>query len=218
MHQLVHFLESKLDEGIARIKCFDLITRSNASPLSDGLACLAAVPPQARKIVPEPYQSLVEPSRSADFERLWDSCFHPEHNAFDIQLFQRRCQSALAKIESSYANISSASNEIEQQMVVSDGDDDSMGTEGRKIRAGNKFWTIISLSNAPLDHPFEPPEPFSNRLSKLRKSKRIKATKLRVKAQIKSSDDTAHTQSKKISENESNIHNMPYRVAFRKRK
>jgi len=56
-------LASLLEEhGGPKITRFDLIGDSGVAPLSDGMSCLAALPPQAHSILEEPYSWLVEPS------------------------------------------------------------------------------------------------------------------------------------------------------------
>ena len=48
--------------------------------------------------------------------------------------------------------------------------------KGGKIRMEDSFWTVLYRTNAPLKRLFVPPKPFSNRLSKLKSNRRIKAT------------------------------------------
>jgi len=47
---------------------------------------------------------------------------------------------------------------------------------GRQVKTGDTFWTVLRRANSPLVHPFEPPRPFSDRLSYLKQNSRIKAT------------------------------------------
>eukprot|EP00581_Thalassiosira_minuscula_P004417 CAMPEP_0183739158 /NCGR_PEP_ID=MMETSP0737-20130205/56352_1 /TAXON_ID=385413 /ORGANISM="Thalassiosira miniscula, Strain CCMP1093" /LENGTH=925 /DNA_ID=CAMNT_0025973887 /DNA_START=159 /DNA_END=2936 /DNA_ORIENTATION=- len=214
--ELVDFLEGKNKEGITKIKCFDLIDHSNTPPLSDGLACLAAIPPQAWHVVPEPYSSLVEPSRSSQFEELYDSCFHPETKAFDTQSFEKKCNDELSKI-GSHKN----GRKAESSKRVPD----QNNTKGRQIYAGSKCWTIISRAPTPLEHPFEPPKPFSDRVTRLRWNKRIKATKLPVKSRIESPKGSAvngNTFEKYNLElgwdSSYSVHDIPFNTAFKKSK
>mmetsp|Transcript_5326 Transcript_5326/g.11682 ORF Transcript_5326/g.11682 Transcript_5326/m.11682 type:complete len:933 (-) Transcript_5326:48-2846(-) len=214
--ELVDFLESEMKKGRDKIKWFDLIDQSATGPLSDGLACLAAVPPQAWHIVPEPYNWLVEPSRSSNFEDLWDSCFRP-HGAFDIGSFEEKCNDEVSKIKKKGSKVRQA----QKKKVL-----DENETEGRRIYAGNNVWTVMSLSNNPLAHPFEPPKPFSGRVSRLRRNKRIRASKIPVKTHIESSrsmevaDDLSGKEdfeSRQDNSDRYSIHDTPYKVAFKNR-
>eukprot|EP00571_Detonula_confervacea_P015146 CAMPEP_0172308176 /NCGR_PEP_ID=MMETSP1058-20130122/8858_1 /TAXON_ID=83371 /ORGANISM="Detonula confervacea, Strain CCMP 353" /LENGTH=934 /DNA_ID=CAMNT_0013020539 /DNA_START=24 /DNA_END=2828 /DNA_ORIENTATION=- len=214
-YELVSFLENLKMQGKLKIKCHDLITRTNSAPLSDGLSCLAAVPPQAWHIVPEPYSWLVEPSRSKNFEDLYNSCIHSETNAFDIVKFEKECNSKLSQIRSQQNAMPSGIDvAAEDKGAVPSGQNDS---KGRRIYAGSKFWTVISRSSAPLTHPFEPPEPFTERMPRLRRNKRIKASKLPVKARTESPKETEYEKSE-VRENkqriQGSVHEIPFETAF----
>jgi hypothetical protein len=43
---------------------------------------------------------------------------------------------------------------------------------------GDHYWTVVARQKAPLPHPFDPPKPFSERLSELRPNPRIKVSRL----------------------------------------
>lgn len=69
--ELVAFLEDiSGDGGLSQISFTDLVDPSGTSPPKDGLSCLAASPPQARHLVPEPYDILVRPENAPGFEEL----------------------------------------------------------------------------------------------------------------------------------------------------
>ena len=70
--ELATLLENRGGKKISR---FDLIGDSDVAPLSDGMSCLAALPPQAHSILEEPYSWLVEPSSRSNFEEMYNSCF-----------------------------------------------------------------------------------------------------------------------------------------------
>ena len=184
-----------------------MIGRNTVAPISDGLSCLAAVPPQAWHIVPEPYSWLVDPSRKESFEDLYNSCFHPETRAFDIESFSRKCNEALTKIgRTKKSTVSGQSN-----------------SKGRRIHVGSKFWTVISRSSLPLEDPFDPPEPFSERVPRLRRNSRIRATKILAKTQVERLRDAKITDFSEDSEGKGNssriqgsVHDIPYKTAFRK--
>ncbi len=90
-------------------------------------------------------------------------------------------------------------------------------SRGRRIYAGDNFWTVMSLSRIPLKHPFEPPLAFSDRVPRLRRNKRIRATKLRVAERVERQTQ-AITAGDEPGDNASNsdaqevsIHQIPYR-------
>jgi hypothetical protein len=184
-----------------------LIGQSTTVPISDGLSCLAAVPPQAWYLVPEPYSWLVEPSRKEKFEDLYTTCFHPETRAFDIDGFSKKCYAELSKIERTEKSISQNSS------------------KGRRIHVGSKHWTVLSRSTLPLVDPFEPPEPFSDRIPRLRRNSRIRATKLLAKTQIERLRDatTIDLYENEDSDGKGNssripdsVLDIPYKTAFKK--
>lgn len=219
MPQLVDYLESLEEKGILKIKCTDLIGRSTTSPLSDGISCLAAVPPQAHHLVPEPYSWLVGPSSSTDFEDIYNSCFDEITRTFDMKSFERKCNTEISKIrESRNADDKIVGNGRERPNTKK-----SEG-RGRVIYTGNKSWTVISFSNVPLAHPFEPPEPFTDRVRRLRRNKKIRASKLPVKERVKDPNGTADDSNESELENSESrvnnhsVHDIPYNTAFRNRR
>ncbi|KAL9181160.1 hypothetical protein ACHAXT_009965 [Thalassiosira profunda] len=170
--ELVDFLGTLQDRGVRKISYNGLVGRSPTAPVSDGLACLATTPPQAFEIIPKPYSWMVEPDRRDSFEELYNSCFDPETNAFNIQVFQSKCHTELAKIRSMKDGIETVDEAPEKEDVQQ-----KESPAGRHIYAGKKSWTVLSLARYALEHPFDPPEPFSDRVRRLRRNKRIRATK-----------------------------------------
>jgi len=161
-------LASLLEEhGGPHITRFDLIGDSGVAPLSDGMSCLAALPPQAHSILEEPYSWLVEPSSRANFEEIYDSCF--TEGVFDSQSFADRCSKQIADIRSE--------RQIKKPKTEKNFSQDG---RGRHILASSKYWTVLSVSKQPLVHPFAPPEPFSDRTPRLKSNKRVRASKLPV--------------------------------------
>jgi hypothetical protein len=155
-------------------------------PVSAGLTCLAALPSQVKHLVPEPYQWLPD----AIVEAFYSQCMDPNNNVFDLKNFERLCE---AEIESIGQQPRPATPLPQQRdpagedtwsssSVVNggdDGDDDSEhGWHGRRIIMGDHYWTVMGRSREPLPHPFEPPLPFSDRLSKLRPDSRIRVSRL----------------------------------------
>lgn len=157
------------EHGKEKITRQDLIDDSNASPLSDGLSCLAALPPQAHSILEEPYSWLVQPSSRANFEEMYNSCF--EEGVFDAQLFADKCSKEISNIRS-IKSITKKETAWKRRK--------KSDTRGRHILTSAKYWTVLSISKDPLIHPFSPPEPFSDRTPRLKMNKRVKASKLSV--------------------------------------
>lgn len=167
--ELVSLLEGGHGEKITR---FDLIGDSDVAPLSDGMSCLAALPPQAHSILEEPYSWLVEPSSRANFEELYASCF--SEGVFDSKSFADKCSKQILNMRSE-RKISKAETALKRRKTSS-----SRTTRGRHIQSSSKYWTVFSLSQRPLDHPFAPPEPICDRTPRLKTNKRVRASKLPV--------------------------------------
>lgn len=208
--ELVEYLETIDKQGNHRVTRSDLIGQTISAPISDGLSCLAAVPPQAWHIVPDPYSLLVQPDRQKSFDDMYNSCFHPDTRVFDIESFSRKCLAELATIQPERKVISGQSG----------------SSNGRRIQVGNQFWTVLSRSSVPLTDPFEPPRPFSDRIPKLRKNSKIKATKIPVKTQIERLQSTTiiNTSANEESEERDNVtriqgsvHDIQYKTAFKQR-
>lgn len=210
LSQLVEYLETIESKGESKMTCVDLIGQSSANPISDGLSCLAAVPRQAWHLVPEPYSWLVEPSRRDSFEELYNSCFHPTTSTFDLSKFETLCNAEVSRIRNSRVNGANG-----KQKGVTPGKEK---TDGRRIYVGNKHWTVISLSRIPLEHPFEPPKPFAERVRPLRRNKRIRATKLPVKTHVRRIGSATSTSSSTYDDSgesgNDSIHAIPYNTAF----
>eukprot|EP00986_Skeletonema_menzelii_P007367 scaffold2884_cov141-Skeletonema_menzelii.AAC.2 len=163
-------LVSLLEQHGQKVSRFDLLGDSDVAPLSDGMSCLAALPPQAHSILEEPYSWLVEPSSRANFEEIYESCF--SDGVFDSKSFADKCskqihnmrsERSISKAETANCRMSSSQN-----------------TRGRHIQSSSKYWTVLSLSNHPLEHPFAPPEPICDRTPRLKTNKRVRASKLPV--------------------------------------
>ena len=136
----------------------DLIEDTALPPLTDGLSCLVALPPQAWHLVPEPYNQLLHPSNSLTFEEIYRSCVDPTTNVFDMAKFQRICASSLKKSKRLQKYLNSNSHQSGPDQI----DDNNGGARGeRHIYAGSKYWTVISRSMVPLKHPFAPPKAYT---------------------------------------------------------
>jgi hypothetical protein len=134
-----------------------LLGDSFVTPLSAGLSCLAALPSQVDYLVPHPFREL---SEDGTVEDIYGRCMDSENNVFDMKLFKDLCTDAVAR-NNGKSNIRKSSKRKSNL---------------RKVRTGDTFWTVIRRVRSPLVHPFEPPPPFSERLSYLRLNPCIKAT------------------------------------------
>lgn len=128
-------------------------------PLSSGLSCLAALPSQVDFLIPEPYRQL---SADATIEDIYAQCMNPMNNVFDISLFKNLCTRAIQQ-RGSIAD-SFHEKKIDRKSNL------------RKVRLGDTFWTVIQKVQNPLKSPYEPPKPFSDRLSNLRFNPCIKVS------------------------------------------
>jgi hypothetical protein len=117
------------------------------------------LPSQVDNLIPQPYQQL---SADNKVEDIFGQCMDPETNVFDMALFQDLCLDAIREMDLRH---------VEKKKKKPS----SRRSNLRKIRTGDTFWTVISRVKNPLPHPFEPPPPFSDRLSYLRFNPCIKA-------------------------------------------
>lgn len=129
-------------------------------PLSSGLSCLAALPSQVDFLIPEPFRLL---SADGSVEDIYAQCMDPMNNVFDMRLFRNLCTLAIQE-----RGISIDPDHRKKQM--------GRKSNLRKIRLGDTFWTVIHRVKSPLKSPYEPPKPFSNRLSNLRFNPCIKVS------------------------------------------
>lgn len=66
----------------------ELLGDNFTEPLDAGLSCLAALPAQAKHLVPEPYNLL---TLNDTVEEIYGECMDSDSNVFDIKLFKERC-------------------------------------------------------------------------------------------------------------------------------
>ena len=152
--EIVRYFKDASDMNLS-IGQKELLNEDFVKPLNAGLSCLAALPSQLRDLIPEPYKQLSNDNR---IEEIYASCMEEDANVFDLESFRNLCMEAL-DIES---DVKKNNSSIQSDKL-------------RKIRTGETFWTVIRKSNKPLIHPFAPPKPFSDRLSRLKQSSRIQA-------------------------------------------
>lgn len=151
--EMVSYLEHAESEGRI-IDRQSLLGESFVGPLNAGMSCLAALPSQVSHLIPQPYRSL---SVDSSIDDIYGACMSPEANVFDLQSFRERVEE---RIDNPTWNYESKYIQRTKQ-------------KGRRIRVGGSFWTCLRRSRTPLVHQFQPPIPFSERLSQLRPNPNI---------------------------------------------
>jgi len=154
--EIVSYFEAAKKDG-EKVDREALLGDSFVTPLSAGLSCLAALPSQVDYLVPHPFREL---SEDGTVEDIYGRCMDSENNVFDMKLFKELCTDAVG-LKNGKTNIRKSPKRKSNL---------------RKVRTGDTFWTVIRRVRSPLVHPFEPPPPFSDRLSYLRNNPCIKAT------------------------------------------
>jgi hypothetical protein len=125
--------------------------------IAAGLSCLAALPSAVKnELVPEPYCWIPDET----VEDIYSSCMSPIDNTFDMTKFAQLCEEQVEALR----NMGLRSSK--PQVQESHGD--------RRIIVNEHSWTVISKASKPLIHPFDPPRPFSENLSRLRPNSRIR--------------------------------------------
>jgi len=169
--ELVSYLEQVQDSS-NRLGREELLGDQFVSPLSAGLSCLAALPQQVQNLIPEPYRWIAE---DGTVEGIYASCMDPNENVFDIDSFRRICEERIEKLKS-MKTVDEEGRGIRTKNKISDIRKDKNSL--KKIPMGDNYWTVLQRLEKPLQHAFVPPEPFSDRLSRLKSNKRILVTRL----------------------------------------
>jgi hypothetical protein len=153
--EMVSYLEQAENEGRI-IDRSSLLGESFISPLNAGMSCLAALPSQVSHLIPQPYRTL---SLDSSIDDIYGTCMSPEANVFDLESFRERVEEKIGNAAWDYQT-----KYIQQTKQVQ---------SGRRVRVGGSFWTCLRRTRTPLVHQFEPPVPFSERLSRLRPNPHI---------------------------------------------
>jgi hypothetical protein len=144
----------------------DLLDERFSHPISAGLSCLAALPSQVADLVPAPYNMVP----NGTVEEFYAASISPLDNSFDMKRFESFCENYLKALGEDNAP------------PMSHGDALLQGKDavhhGRRIMSGDHYWTVLTRSYRPLEHPFDPPQPFSERMSQLRPNRRLKVSRL----------------------------------------
>jgi 5'-3' exoribonuclease 2 len=141
------------------------LRRGYTPPVPAGIACLAALPLQAKDNIAEPYNYLDD-----EFvEYTYQSCVNETSLTFDMKLFAQLCNDEVKK----RANSDDRFHIPEPKAHSAN----SIGRE-RRIIMGDHSWTVLTKKDKCLVHPFQPPEPFLDRLSELWHNNYIQAQRI----------------------------------------
>jgi hypothetical protein len=149
----------------------ELRSASFTPPVSAAISCLAALPSPVKHLVPEPYRSIPD----AKVEAYYGECMDPEDNVFDMKRFEQLCEDEVRSLRTAVNGTGDGGSSVKDETL-------SPNDHGRRILMGDHYWSIISKVPKPLPRPFDPPEPFSDRLSKLRPNSRIRVSRLMAMA------------------------------------
>uniref|UniRef100_A0A7S2KJF7 Xrn1 N-terminal domain-containing protein n=1 Tax=Leptocylindrus danicus TaxID=163516 RepID=A0A7S2KJF7_9STRA len=179
----------------------ELIGDAFVDPLDAGLSCLAAIPNKASHLIPPPYNAINETT----VDEIYVACMDAACNIFDVDKFRRDCLKEVKMIDeaSNNKNITSSmsmmtddcddrkNNNVEaaranEKTTTATAADDEIvkaatkqqnsSPKGRTIFPRTKHWTVFSVSREPLRHPFEPPQPISDGISRLKRNRNIRVS------------------------------------------
>lgn len=165
--QIVAYLKEALEKSNT-IGRKELLGDKFVKPLSAGLSCLCALPAQAQDLIPLPFRYL---SIDNSVEDIYGRCMDKEANVFDIDLFHDLCTEKMQSLEED-----KDSNDDKKVESRKEGAQKEIRRAGRQIITGETFWTVLRKSSTAIRHPFRPPPPFSDRLSRLRQNNRIQVS------------------------------------------
>jgi hypothetical protein len=167
--EIVDFFKEAMKEN-RTVGRNELLGDTFTEAVSAGVSCLAALPSQVQELIPEPYSSL----SNVTVEDMYASCMDPEDNCFDIKKFELLCDQRIRE-DSSNGHIEVG---VEGDVQV-----EKYGRHGRRILTGDHYWLVLSRQKSALTHPFDPPPPFSDRLSELRPNRRLKVSRTMATAE-----------------------------------
>ena len=149
--EIVAYFELAQREG-REVGRTSLLPDAFETSVSSGVSCLAALPSQIQELIPEPYKMLA----NTTVEDMYASCMDPVDNTFYLKKFERIINREVKRLGFD-VNTDQHSNT-----------DATPKNHGRRIICSDHAWTVMSRSNTILNHPFEPPAPFSSRFSPLK--------------------------------------------------
>lgn len=188
--EIVDYLKEAMKEN-RTVGRRELLDDTFTPAVSAGISCLAALPSQMQDLIPKPYSLL----SNTTVEDIYASCMDPEDNCFDIKQFELFCMDRIREVNGQ----ADAEVSVDEQLQVEKHDE-----HGRRILTGDRYWIVLARQKSPLTHPFEPPRPFSDRLSKLRPNRLLKASRRMATAEPRprSAWSTSNSQEKRDYEHE----------------
>ncbi|KAL3934256.1 MAG: hypothetical protein SGBAC_009990 [Bacillariaceae sp.] len=157
--EIVDFLVDAKSEGrrVGKIELLGDNDKAFRGPISAGLSCLAALPSQAKSVVPKPYRDLPDD----DVEDFYEQSMDPIDNVFDLKKFESLCEQSLSEMD-----------------VTPENDGPDYDKETSKYLSDAQCWTVLSKSKISLKRPFKPPPPPTKKFGQLFASKSIKISHL----------------------------------------
>jgi len=148
-------------------------------PIDAGLSCLAALPSTVKHLVPEPYRWLSDDT----VEQVYASCMDSYDNWFDMRKFERLCNIRVKEelsgdIQTSNPDKANGTSNGADSGFESSPSHVERHQHGRRIFTSDHSWNLLSRVWKPLSHPFDPPVPFTDRMSPLEQDSWIRASKV----------------------------------------
>lgn len=177
-------LQAEKPTGSSKLGRRELIGDEFVDPLDAGLSCLAAIPNKASYLIPPPYNAINE----TKVDDIYVACMDAACNIFDVDKFRSDCLKEIERIgtlEEAGNNSTSTmdhngTNKAEKAIGNGRGENGRKSKQnipkGRIIYPRTKHWTVFSISKESLQHPFEPPQPISEGISRLRRNKNIRVS------------------------------------------
>jgi hypothetical protein len=159
---IVDFFKSAKSKG-NRVSLHSLLGKQFSPPVSAGLSCLAALPSQVKHLIPEPYSWIADEI----VEEFYAQSMDKEDNVFDMKQFEALCEEEIQRIRQERGEIDGP-----------DTDEDDKSSHGRRILSGDHWWTVLSRTDEPLTHPFDPPVPPCKDFSTLFPNPRVRVSRM----------------------------------------
>jgi hypothetical protein len=163
--EIVDYFRAAMEEG-RDVGRNSLLPDKFESSICSSVSCLAALPSQIQELIPEPYRKL----SNTTVEEIYASCMDPHDNVFYMKEFERLINDEVKKMGFSVQPTDDSNTGVPEVKIA----DDAPTGRGRRILCSDHAWTVLSKSSVPLNHPFEPPVPLSNRFSELKSNSRIR--------------------------------------------
>lgn len=137
-----------------------LLPNEFSPPVSAGLSCLAALPSEVKRFVPEPYRSIPDEV----VEQFYSESMDRDTNVFDMKLFETLCEKEI-DTAGYIQNTKRGQSKVGEQGHL------------RHIYTDHNCWTVFSREVDPLVHPFNPPESPNDKFSDLIPNPRVRVSR-----------------------------------------